>query len=52
MRRSIRRRIVLGLYWEKSWLVCVRSRRKIFFSAFSVTGVSPLAESLPKACVT
>jgi hypothetical protein len=36
MRRSMRRWMVEGLYWEKSWPVWARSRMKIFFSAFSV----------------
>ena len=51
MRRSMRRMMVLGLYWEKSWPVWARSRMKIFFSAFSALGAGGEAGGgvLPKA---
>ena len=54
MRRSMRRWMVFGLYWEKSWPVWARSRMKIFFIAFSALGAGALAArgGLPKAWAT
>ena len=52
MRRSMRRWMVLGLYWEKSWPVWDRSRMKTFFRAFSSLGEGMLVDRVkgwPKA---
>ena len=47
MRRSMRRWMVLGLYWEKSWPVWARSRTKIFFSALSALGTGAVQTGRP-----
>ena len=39
MRLSMRRRMVLGLYKEKSWPVWLRNRIKILFITFSADTV-------------
>ncbi len=56
MRRSMRRLIVLGLYWEKSCPVWARRITKMRLLALpaspvSVSGVSAGRECRPKACV-